>query len=329
MSLLSILDSPYLCPTCKVKISLFPKKAQCENGHIFEISHKGSFIKFCASNENSSDYSVSEAAEIHDRSLEWLLAVHNVAEQDLRQDLIAPLNLKPGMKVLVTGVGTGNDLEAISEKIYPGGEIYALDLSEKMLLASIERVGTFVEKFGIPINYSLADAISLPFSSGYFNAVYHFGGINLYSSIDKGIVEMDRVACEGARIVFGDEGLAEWLLNDDFGKILLTNNPLYRFMPPLKSLPVNARSVALSWVINNCYYLIAYTKSSKPIEVDMDMKHQGLRGGSLRTRYYGQLEGVAPDLKEKIYQLAKDEGISRVELLEKFILNGINKCTRK
>ena len=59
------------------------------------------------------------------------------------------------------------------------------------------------------------------------------------------------------------------------------------------------------------------------------MKHQGLRGGSLRTRYYGQLEGVAPDLKEKIYQLAKDEGISRVELLEKFILNGINKCTRK
>jgi SAM-dependent methyltransferase len=329
MSNLPILDSFYICPNCKSHLAISTATAECQKGHVFEVDHKGKYIKFSDANDNESDYSVSQAAEIHDRSLAWLLAVNGITEQDFRQDLLVSLNLRPGMKVLVTGVGTGNDLEAIAEKISPGGVIFALDFSEKMLLASIDRVGTLVERFGVSIYYSLADAISLPFSSDLFDAVYHFGGINLYSNIDEGVSEMDRVACDGARIVFGDEGLAEWLLKDDIGKILVTNNPLYRFSPPLKSLPASARNVSLSWVINNCYYLIAYTKSAKPIYIDLDRRHQGIRGGNLRTRYYGQLEGVDPDLKNHLYKLAKARGVSRVELLEEIIRAGINQDNQK
>jgi SAM-dependent methyltransferase len=232
------------------------------------------------------------------------------------------------MRVLVTGVGTGNDLEAIAEKIFPGGVIYALDFAENMLLASLDRVGTAVRRFEVPIYYSLVDATSLPFESALFDAVYHFGGINLYSSINKGVMEMDRVARHGARIVFGDEGIAEWLLNGDLGKILLTNNPLYHFTPPLKSLPASARDVSLSWVINNCYYLISYSKSDRPLDIDLDRNHQGLRGGSLRTRYYGQLEGINPELKKEVYQLAKTMELSRVELLERLIRTGIKESLK-
>ena len=97
MSLINSSENPYLCPICSEKIAFSATVAQCAQGHEFEISNNGAYIKFCDTAMNESDYSVAQAAEIHDRSLEWLLAVNDITEKSFRQELLSPLKLKPGM----------------------------------------------------------------------------------------------------------------------------------------------------------------------------------------------------------------------------------------
>jgi predicted HicB family RNase H-like nuclease len=47
--------------------------------------------------------------------------------------------------------------------------------------------------------------------------------------------------------------------------------------------------------------------------------HKGRRGGSMRTRYFGQLEGVDPDTRDKVMQAAAAAKISVKDWLEQAI----------
>ena len=128
----------------------------------------------------------------------------------LREELIGKLNLKKGDKVLVTATGAGNDLEYIS-KIGKLGQIYYQDYAKEMLFAAYYRTKKIINLKAYKIFFSVNDATNLPFKDNQFDATYHFGGINLYKDIKKGIDEMDRVTKPGGKVVFGDEGIAYWL----------------------------------------------------------------------------------------------------------------------
>lgn len=56
----------------------------------------------------------------------------------------------------------------------------------------------------------------------------------------------------------------------------------------------------------------------------LDVKHIGSRGGSIRTRYFGNFEGVQPGLAELVRNKAQFEGVSEVEWLEKCLRNRLN-----
>ncbi len=59
---------------------------------------------------------------------------HSEAEDDAAlQALVSRFDLRPGQVVLDAGCGTGRLLPLILEKIGPGGELVAVDFSEKML----------------------------------------------------------------------------------------------------------------------------------------------------------------------------------------------------
>jgi len=275
---------------------------------IFEIQKK-----------NVNEFSIKNAAEIHDNALSWLFSTHNVNEKKLREDLIGKLKLKKGDKVLVTATGAGNDLEYIAKRIGQSGQIYAQDYAKEMLFAAYYRTKKILDFKKYKIFFSVNDATNLPFKDDQFDATYHFGGINLYKNIKKGIDEMDRVTKPGGKVVFGDEGIAYWLKNTELGKSLITNNILYNLDPPIDMIPLSARDVNLSWVINNCFYVIEYVAGSKNWDANIDIPHVGRRGGSIRTRHYGQLEGISPKLKNRFYKYLQDKNISRVEFLEKLI----------
>ena len=322
---LMIKQAPYCCPTCtKESLKASGDGLICKNGHLFPYVKGTQILNFDCQDENVNEYSIKHAAEIHDNSLEWLLTTHHVSEPEFREDLLSQLHLKAGQKILITGAGTGNDLPYISNKIGNSGEIYAQDFSMQMLLAAYNRI---VDKYGLSrenIHFSLSDAVKLPFKNNYFDAVYHFGGINIFSDIKRGILEMDRVVREGGRIVFGDEGLAPWLKETELGQMLITNNPLYNHNIPLQYLPATARDVQLNWTITNCYYIVSYTCSKDALPVNLDLPHKGMRGGTIRKRHLGVLEGIDPKLKASMYEKAREKGVSRVDFLERLLKAGLD-----
>ena len=73
----------------------------------------------------------------------------------------------------------------------------------------------------------MSDALSLPYCDNYFDAVYHFGGINLFGNIRLAISEMERVCKLGGQVMFGDESVAMHLRDSDYGKMFIHNNSLW------------------------------------------------------------------------------------------------------
>lgn len=317
-------SAPYCCPFCKSELTVtVEKKLVCSCARTFDFDEETNIVFFEKQEKNKNEYSIEKAAEVHDNALSWLLEAHNTTEDKFRQDILDVLRLEYGQKCLITGVGAGNDLPYICEKLGNDGVIFAQDIAEEMLFAAKHRVD---EKFGLNdfhIHFCLSDAVNLPYQDNFFDVVYHFGGINLFSDIRKGIFEMDRVVKNGGRVVFGDEGLADWLVDTEFGKMLIKNNPLYKHKIPLEFLPPTARNVQINWTINNCYYLVSFDSYASQLPLNIDLPHEGKRGGSIRTRFYGNLEGVDPELKEEIYKKAAQKGESRVEFLEKIIRSGL------
>jgi SAM-dependent methyltransferase len=163
----------------------------------------------------------------------------------------------------------------------------------------------------------------LPFRNDFFDAALHFGGINLFPDKQMAIKEMDRVVRPGGRIVIGDEGVAPWLKGTDQANILVHNTSLYANKPPLDLLPVTVREVDLSWELSNSFFVVSFTVSRDPLPFDIDVPHVGRRGGSMRTRFYGQLEGVDPCLKTEVFDEAERQKVSRVELIERLLRAGL------
>ena len=71
--------------------------------------------------------------------------------------------------------------------------------------------------------------------------------------------------------------------------------------------------------VGYCFYVIEYTASDTPLPINIDIPHIGKRGGTIRTRYLGKLEGIDPSLKEKLYLQAEKQGVSRVDFIEDLI----------
>ncbi|MGF1765964.1 methyltransferase domain-containing protein [Enterovibrio makurazakiensis] len=313
----------YICPLCKAVLVSQSDGIKCKNDHFFPYISNTTSPVFDSAEENINEYNVSQAAEMHDNALKWLFATFGGSEHQLRKNLISRLNLQTGQKILVTGVGAGNDLPYLAELLGENGTIFAQDFSSPMLESAIERTKSVLGLDDYDIHFSVSDATNLPFKDNLFDATYHFGGLNIFPDIRKGISEMDRVTKDGGRVVFGDEGLPAWLKNTDYGKMVINNNPLCIFDAPMSDIPETARKVNLSWDVGYCFYIIDYTVSNQPLDLNIDIPHIGVRGGTIRSRYYGQLEGVNPQLKNELYELAKRMGLSRVDLLEKIIKDGL------
>jgi SAM-dependent methyltransferase len=278
---------------------------------------------FASETAGANEYAIQDAAQIHDNALRWVFETFSIDEEGLRSRIISRLALKPGQTVLITGAGAGNDLPHLARAMGNSGVIYAQDIALEMLIAGIDRFGRDVEKAGIPVHFSASDATNLPFPDASFDAVYHFGGINLFPDVKAGIMEMNRVARSGGKVVFCDEGLAPWLKATEYGRMLMSNNALYAMDIPLSLLPENARDVKLTWEVGNCFYVVEFNTSDKPLPLNIDVPHVGKRGGSVRKRHYGKLEGVDPELRDKVYAEAERQGISRVELIERLLRAGV------
>jgi SAM-dependent methyltransferase len=251
--------------------------------------------------------------DTYDEGMDWLFKSFYSDERTTRERMIDLLEVKPGSRVLETGAGTCRDSSAIAARIGSDGKLFATDLSPEMLEVGRRRI----EKLDA-VELVAADATRLPFSDGYFDAAYHFGGLNLFSDRAAGLLEMARVVRWGGKVVVGDEGLAPWLRHTEYGRILVNSNRLYEHTPPLKLIPACANEVRLSWLLGNSFYLIDFRVGDPP-RVDLDLPIPGPRGGTHRTRYFGALEGVTSEAKAAAQKAARRENLSLHAWLDKVI----------
>ena len=270
--------------------------------------------------ETQAEYDAS-AEQKYDAAVDWLFRSFYENEDDVREQMIDLLHLTPAARVLEIGSGTGRDSFRIARKLGEQGEFFVQDLSEQMVLKTRQRLETEREKLGLSasIDYFVSTARLLPFADGFFDAVFHFGGFNNFSEPKKTLAEMTRIVKQDGQVVFGDEALPPWLEGTEFGEMIVTNNPLFKHKAPLECLPQNAREVTLRWILGGCFYLIDFKVGDGPPPVDMDLPHKGWRGGTMRTRYYGRLEGVTPEARELAIEAARARGVSVHEWLDTLV----------
>ncbi|OAN55998.1 hypothetical protein A6A04_10585 [Paramagnetospirillum marisnigri] len=239
-----------------------------------------------------------DRAEVYDRYLPLTFSTYGEDEQAVRNAMIDKLNLRPDSVVLETGAGTGRDSEIIARRLGPDGRLYIQDLSPSFLARNIERMRGVDAK----VEPALANGYYLPFADNSFDACYHFGGINAFGDIKRAFAEMARVTKPGGKVVVGDESMPPWLRDTEFGKILMNSNPEFRYPLPLDKLPIEARKTRLEWIIGGVFYVFDFEVGEGEPGADFDFAIPGARGGTHRTRYFGQLEGVTPEAKQLAQQ---------------------------
>lgn len=98
-----------------------------------------------------------------------------------RKEIVSFLGLKPGMRLLEISPGPGVFQEYLRNDIGDNGELVALDLSMGMLRQCQKR------NKRLNVNLIHGNAQFLPFADNSFDALYHFGGINLFNNPQKAI----------------------------------------------------------------------------------------------------------------------------------------------
>jgi ubiquinone/menaquinone biosynthesis C-methylase UbiE len=258
----------------------------------------------------------------YDSAIEWQFEALYENEGAVRDTMVDALKLQPYHKVLEVGCGTGRDSVRLARRLGKAGALYLQDLSPKMVDACIARLAPpgGPKPFECTLNFSISNATHLPFEDNFFDAVFHFGGFNQFGDPPRAAAEFARVTKPGGTVLYGDESVAPWLRGTEFHKMVCTNNPLFGHEAPLTSLPQCARDVVVRWIMGNCFYLITFSKGDNaPPSLNLDLPHKGPRGGTMRTRYFGLLEGVTVETKELARKAARQAGISMHEWLDRLV----------
>jgi ubiquinone/menaquinone biosynthesis C-methylase UbiE len=250
----------------------------------------------------------AQAGDVYENAMRWMWQAFKVDEMLVRNSTLDRLDLQPCQRVLEIGCGSGSDSELIARRL-SRGELFVQDLSAQMVMLCKKRLADLRQP-SLIVEYSVSAACPLPFSDHSFDRVFHFGGLNMFSDIGGSLREMARVTKPGGKVLVGDESVGPWLRGSEYGKIVINNNPLCDSNAPLEKLPENAREVSLHYIIGGTFYLISFTVGTGVPTVDLDLQHNGTRGGSMRTRYFGQLEGVTVEAKQIAIKAAKSSGKS-------------------
>jgi ubiquinone/menaquinone biosynthesis C-methylase UbiE len=271
-------EQNFICPKTKTKLVLSEDGKTLHNTSSDEpISYEIDDIldltypKELFEQDRKERVAYDDAFQRYDRGVTWVFESLNSDEQANRQKMCDLLHLKPGMKVLEVGAGTGKDSELIIKAIAPNGEAYLSDLSPKMLQLAKQRLNPE----GVTVNYFIANGTYLPFEDNTFDAVFHFGGINTFAERKEAFEEFSRVAKVGARIVVGDESVPSWLRNEPTYKTLMKANPMFADEVPLQDLPKNIENFELHWIFGFGDYVMGYNKSAINPEVNINLQIPG------------------------------------------------------
>ncbi len=115
-----------------------------------------------------------------------------------KRDFVANSGVRFGHRVLDLAGGTGDIAALLSKRVGKNGHVVLSDINETMLEVGRQRL----EDHGISgnVSYSLANAESLPFGNGEFDAVTIAFGLRNVTDKDAALIEMYRVLRPGGKV---------------------------------------------------------------------------------------------------------------------------------
>lgn len=172
------------------------------------------------------------------------------SDAEERRKLVAALGLHPGQQVLEAGVGTGRNLPWLRQAVTETGIVIGADFSRGMLLQCRRRhTGR--------AHLLQAEVERLPFAEGSFDAVLHYGAVNIFADVPAAIAEMARVTRPGGRVVLSDQGVREELRHGFRYAIASRIIPFLRRHPPVQQLPAGVVVRHFDWLWRgDCYLLV-------------------------------------------------------------------------
>lgn len=319
-----------VCPKTKAALKLknesLNKKNEIEDG--FLVSSNGSKYKIqngipsfiIYDDIEKNNYAINlfkEKAADYDKYHYLSYETFYQDETDLRNSMIDKLNLKPNYTVLEVNAGTGRDTVLIAKRLSSNGSLHVQDISMDMLMQLKEKV----TDLNIPVSINQSNACKLPYPNNLFDAVYSFGGVgmNTYANNKQVLAEIIRVTKPGGKVVIGGLSLAPWLRTTTFGKILINHNSHYTNEINFNDFPIEARNVNLSWILSGAGFVIDFKVGEGEPEANFDYEIPGVRGGTHKTRFYGQLEGVTKETKELALKAREKVGISMHKWLDDIV----------
>jgi ubiquinone/menaquinone biosynthesis C-methylase UbiE len=148
-------------------------------------------------------------------------SVVGVTLQIVGESLCEAMDVRPGQRLLDVAAGNGNSSLAAARRFC---EVTSTDYVQDLLRRGRERA----EAERLPIEFKLADAESLPFPDGAFDAVTSTFGVMFAPDQEKAAAELLRVCRPGGKI-----GLANWTPDSFIGGLFKT---LGRYVPPAPGL---------------------------------------------------------------------------------------------
>ena len=196
---------------------------------------------------------------------EWIAPFYDASERILgrmltgvdiqqgRHKIVDLLPLKPGMRLLEVSPGPGVFQPMLRGKVGRNAEIVAADLSINMLRQCRKRYAAE------QVELVHANALHLPFADSSFDALFHFGGVNLFNDPDLALREFVRVVRKGGIISWGDEAMSESFTRQAGRRLLPLLNPGFKKTPP--ALPAGITGATKHIVYDGLGYLIQGTKA--------------------------------------------------------------------
>lgn len=324
----------YACPATNSNLTLLDSRVEEDevlegtlispNGTRFEIAHgvpDFTYPQTLPQSDADARKSYDESADSYDAFAYLTYLTYGEDEAAIAETMIDRLHLQGKERVLEIGCGTGRTSERILKRLHPEASLYLQELSPRCLMKAIEKT----RDSSIPIEYSIANGCYLPLRDRCFDATFHFGGLNNFSDIGRGLRELSRVTKIGGRVVVADESMPPWLRETEFGKIMMNSNPLLKHPLPIQHIPICARNVVIEWILGGVFYLIHFTVGEGEPYANLDFEIPTRRGGTHRLRYLGQIECVDLETKRLAFEAQQSSGKS----MHRWLSDVISEAARK
>jgi ubiquinone/menaquinone biosynthesis C-methylase UbiE len=170
-----------------------------------------------------------------------------------REDIVSKLNISPGLRLLEVSPVPGVFQELLRSHLTVQGEFVSLDLSLSML----RQCQLHNQRLNVHLVHG--NGQFLPFAENSFDALFHFGGVNLFNDPDKAIREFIRVVKKNGIVSWGDEGFSKNYRSETRKRILAAMNP--GFLKPKPTIPDTLHETKVHEVYGGLGYLVVGKKN--------------------------------------------------------------------